>query len=310
MQPLNGPGQNLYTQITRASNGAPPAPPTGNTPFQPDGVAGSVPQPPVMMQPAATQQPQVRTLPSGVQICKDQGGVAFQAVLPAGPLLPCAVLVQSAQDGAVSAQANIEGQAVPLNAARGNDGRVYVQADPSNPNLIYFEPQTENYGVNTGFDPAGNCQKAQTITPDGTSISSFNEVNDGHSKTSTRVYENARGVWGAKVTESLAAPQQGQGGLLQQAQSFIGAGGRKPVQEDPVAVSGSAAQGYTVKGGGSLLDYGKQSTKAGFDGIFDWKQAPVQRWLRGRKQEELHLMPLSAAGPGALFPSLLQGVRP
>lgn len=309
---LGGVRQSLFTQTNRANNGG-FAPPNGG-PI--DGMGGTVPQPPVMMQPpVAQQQPvnQPRTLPSGVQILNDQGGVAFQAILPAGPLLPVRMAVMSGLDGGVSAQAEVNGQPVSLQAQRGQDGKVYVQVDPNNPHLVVFDPQSEEYGVSGPFQmngPQMTRQHAQTIAPDGTKISVFNEVTSGDSKTYTRIYENPRGqVWGASVTESTAQAQAQQGGLWQQANNMVGLGGRKPVQEQPVTVTGNSQQGYDVKAG-SMMDYGKNSLKGGFDGLFDWKQAPVQRWLRGRKQEELHLMPFSAAGAGQLFPSLLQGVRP
>ncbi len=285
-----------------------------------DGMGGSVPQIPGLMQPPVNfgvQQPQQpvgpQTYPSGLQLMKDQAGVAFQAVLPAGPLLPVRIAVSSGLDGAVSAQAEMNGQATPLAAQRGTDGKVYVQVDPNNPNLVTFDPSSAEYGVSGPFGWDGQQttrQHAQTIAPDGTKISVFNEKTgpDGV-KNYTRIYENPKGqVWGAQVTETPAAPQQ-QGGLLQQAGKMLGVGGRNAVQEAPLTVTGNGQKGYDVKGG-SMLDYGKGSLKGGFDGIFDWKQAPVQRWLRGRKQEELHLMPFSAAGAGQLFPSLLQGVRP
>lgn len=305
--PIN---QNLFVQASPASGGGAPVP------FQPepsDGLAGTVPQPPVMMQPPTQAPNQPVSLPSGVQILKDQGGVAFQALLPAGPLLPVRMMVMTALDGTTQAQAEVNGQAVPLNSRAGTDGKVYVQVDPSNPNLVVFDPQSNEYGVTGPFQQNGpqvSRQHAQMIAPDGTKISVFNETSTAQGKTYTRIYENPKGqVWGANVTETPPPVQQGSGGLLDKAQQLIGAGGRNPVQEAPLTVTGNSQQGYKVSGG-SLLEYGKGSLSGGFDGIFDWKNAPVQRWLRGRKQEELHLMPFSAAGAGQLFPSLLQGVKP
>ncbi|MEW6283905.1 MAG: hypothetical protein AB1758_35155, partial [Candidatus Eremiobacterota bacterium] len=135
-----------------------------------------------LIQPGQAQTGRPVTYPSGLQMARDQGGVAFQAVLPAGPFLPVAVTVQRGMDGRIMATRfdpqNPE-QPVQLNAGMAGDGKIYIQMDPSNPTLAVFDPTSLDYGLTAGFQRQGDGslvnEKTQLVSTDGTTTSIFNE---------------------------------------------------------------------------------------------------------------------------------------
>ncbi len=292
-------------------------PPAGHD-YGTDGMAGSVPTPPTTM--GAPQQAQqtggVKAYPSGLQLLRDQGGVAFQAVLPAGPFLPVQVAVQRSLDGSVQAKMfnpSNPDQPIGLNAQMGSDGKLYVQMEANNPTLLILDPEKAEYGVSSPFQqrPEGLVREhAQMIAADGTKISVFNEVTTAQGKQYTQIFENPKGqVWGSQVSETPQANQAQEGGIMSSLGRAFGIGGPAPRQEDPLTIQGNAQQGYSVKGG-SLLGHAAAGNKNGYNGFFDWKNAPVQKWWRGRQQQEMHLMPFSAAGAGAIFPGLAHFIQP
>ena len=268
----------------------------GGNPWGADGLGASIP--------AAPAKPVV--YPSGLQLLRDQGGVAYQAVLPAGPFLPVQVAVLQGADGSVRALLQTA-QPTPVAAQHGSDGKVYVQVDPTSPNLITFDPTSGEYGITSQFqqrqDGAVTREKAETIAPDGTRTSIFNEVTTAQGKQFTRITEGPGGrLHASEISESNAPAGKS---TLGGAGRAMGLGGANNVQENPLSVKKGGDQGYDVSGG-SLLGQVGASTRNGFNGFFDWKSAPVWKWLDGRKQTELHLTPLSAMGVGAIFPGLAQ----
>ncbi len=318
--PVNQPGANGASYIAGWANrgqvqGQPPA---GHD-YGTDGLAGSVPQPPTQMggaQQAQQAQQAVKAFPSGLQLLRDQGGVAFQAVLPAGPFLPVQVAVQRSLDGSVQAKMfnpSNPDQPIGLNAQMGSDGKLYVQMEANNPTLLILDPEKAEYGVSSPFQqrPEGLVREhAQMIAADGTKISVFNEVTTAQGKQYTQIFENPKGqVWGSQISESPQANQPQEGGIMAGLGRAFGFGGPAPRQEDPLTVQGNAQQGYTVKGG-SLLGHAVAGGKNGYDGFFDYKNAPLQKWWRSRQQQEMHLMPFSAAGAGAIFPGLAHFAQP
>lgn len=318
--PVNQPGANGASYIAGWANrgqvqGQPPA---GHD-YGADGLAGSVPQPPTQLggaQQAQAAQQAVRAFPSGLQLLRDQGGVAFQAVLPAGPFLPVQVAVQRSLDGSVQAKMfnpSNPDQPIGLNAQMGSDGKLYVQMETNNPTLLILDPEKAEYGVSSPFQqrPEGLVREhAQMIAADGTKISVFNEVTTAQGKQYTQIFENPKGqVWGSQISENPQANQPQEGGIMAGLGRAFGFGGPAPRQEDPLTVQGNAQQGYTVKGG-SLLGHAVAGGKNGYDGFFDYKNAPLQKWWRSRQQQEMHLMPFSAAGAGAIFPGLAHFAQP
>ncbi len=318
--PVNQPGANGASYIAGWANRGqvPGQSPAGHN-YGTDGLAGSVPTPPTTMggaQQAQQAQPTVKAYPSGLQLLRDQGGVAFQAVLPAGPFLPVQVAVQRSLDGSVQAKMfnpSNPDQPIGLNAQMGSDGKLYVQMEANNPTLLILDPEKAEYGVSSPFQqrPEGLVREhAQMIAADGTKISVFNEVTTSQGKQYTQIFENPKGqVWGSQVNETPQAGQAQEGGIMSSLGRAFGFGGPAPRQEDPLGVTGNSQQGYSVKGG-SLLGHTLAGNKNGFNGFFDWKNAPVQKWWRGRQQQEMHLMPFSAAGAGAIFPGLAHFIQP
>ncbi len=281
-----------------------------------DGMAGSVPNYAPPIQPGQVQQAAApQTYPSGLQLMKDQAGVAFQAVMPAGPFLPVQVAVMKGRDGQVQAKIFNPSQPdspVALNAKEGSDGNIYIQVDSNNPTLLVLDPNKAEFGVTSPFMQQNGGivrEHAQMIGADGTRISTFNEFTapDG-TKKFTQIFDNKKGVWGANVTEAPGHGQANQGGFMRDVGRTFGIGGPNSRQEEPLTVKGNAAQGYDVKGG-SLWGHTGAASRNGFNGFFDWRNAPVQKWLRGRQQEAIHLTPFSAAAPGALFPGVMNWLQ-
>lgn len=276
-------------------------PPNAPTPFGTDGLGATIP--------AAPPRPTV--YPSGLQLLRDQGGAGYLALLPAGPFLPVQLAVREGADG--STQALLQsGQPTALPTQKGSDGKIYVQVDPSSKNLVVFDPSSGEYGVTSAFerrqDGALTRERAEMIAPDGSRTSLFNEVTSSGGKQFTRITESAQGrVSGAEVTQSGQPPAQT--GLVAGAGRAMGFGGPNGVQENPLTVQGNSRQGYDVSGG-SLVGQMGASARNGFNGLLDWKSAPLWKWLDGRKQEQLHLTPFSAMGVGAIFPGLSQASQP
>lgn len=316
---MSGPNSINFTQATTATNnrGNVQGQQQAGHSFGVDGLAGSVPQAPVTMGGQVQQAaPTVKPYPSGLQLLKDQSGVAFQAVLPAGPFLPVQVAVQRSLDGSVQAKMfnpSQPDQPIALNAQMGSDGNVYVQVEANNPTLLVLDPNKAEYGVTSPFQQQNGAlvrEHSQMIGADGTKISTFNEVTTGQGKQFTQIFENPRGqVWGFNVHEAPNHGQTNQGGFMKDLGRTFGIGGPNSRQEDPLTVKGNAQQGYDVKGG-SLWGHTGASSRNGFNSFFDWKNAPVQKWLRGRQQEAIHLAPFSAAGAGAIFPGLASLMQP
>ncbi|MCE7872971.1 hypothetical protein DYH09_21680, partial [bacterium CPR1] len=263
--PVNQPGANGASYIAGWANRGqvPGQSPAGHN-YGTDGLAGSVPTPPTTMggaQQAQQAQPTVKAYPSGLQLLRDQGGVAFQAVLPAGPFLPVQVAVQRSLDGSVQAKMfnpSNPDQPIGLNAQMGSDGKLYVQMEANNPTLLILDPEKAEYGVSSPFQqrPEGLVREhAQMIAADGTKISVFNEVTTSQGKQYTQIFENPKGqVWGSQVNETPQAGQAQEGGIMSSLGRAFGFGGPAPRQEDPLGVTGNSQQGYSVKGG-SLLGH-------------------------------------------------------
>lgn len=136
--------------------------------------------------PIGRQQPQAQqqsnnqpvTYPSGLQFLRDQSHVAFQAVLPAGGLLPAPLFIESVNGSVVARAQNNPGQ--PLPATLCQDGKIYVHMQPNAP-LAVFDPNTLEFGLTSEFkrDPQYGTtlrDHAQLVAPDGTRRSIFNEA--------------------------------------------------------------------------------------------------------------------------------------
>ncbi|GMU56920.1 MAG: hypothetical protein AMXMBFR33_60660 [Candidatus Xenobia bacterium] len=103
---------------------------------------------------------------SGVEaeVVRTQHGVALNASLPAGQLLPLPLAIQVLQGpgGRVTLQATRDGQSVPTRLA--GDGKVLVQLDnDSTAPLAVFDPGTLSFGL-------ASAQMHETILADGTTL--------------------------------------------------------------------------------------------------------------------------------------------
>lgn len=287
--------------------------------------------------------PQTVQTPSGVVVtsARDQQGVALQAALPTGALLPAPVVIEGLISGKDSIfEARLVGSNQPLPAGMGADGKVYVQLEPSAP-LVVFDPQTLDYGLASpmvaGPNGALQRQMQEIVHADGSRSVIYNEQfrsasQPGEQEHSfTRVDYKAGKLDAAQVTVRGAAAQLAravsgepsrpqamtQGGASQvaapggaprpwpSALSRIPRGRPSPIQETPLSAQ-AHPDGTITLSGGSLLDHAKQAATSGK--LFD---SPLMNWWKSRQAEAVRIVPFSAvlaSNPGAVFPGLVEAL--
>lgn len=231
-------------------------------------------------------------------------GTAFKAALPAGPLLPAPILLESIQNQAgtqVQAFATKGDEKIPLKASAGPDGRMYVQLDSSpNSPLMMFDPGNMDFGLvgvsQTREDGSTHRNLSETVHADGSRsmVQNHTIARDG-SQTFNQVYIDPQG--------------QARGGAVQ-----IDSRGERSWTDMPTTIDerGVRMQGQTEAPARSLLDHTLDSIKNPFS-----FKSPFLSWMKEKKQAARAASTMfasfshaSANSPGRLFPNLMEMLHP
>lgn len=200
----------------------------------------------------ASPEPQVQRTASGVvtHYQKSLAGTALKAALPAGTLLPAAVVLNAFTDNQgntqVSAQFADDPKSKPLETGVTNDGVMYVNPDPKNANapLLMFDPGNNDYGLVSKEEVQGDGSRRfllqETVHADGsqTLIQDHNIAADGG-----RSYNQVERDTGGNVTSAKAVTIAG--GIVQQtpltarfSSNAVSLNAVQPAAEPPAAQQG------------------------------------------------------------------------